>query len=542
MTELLLVVAVLLVFWLLSQLSQLNNRNKALEEKVQERNSTLAEKIRTIATLQKDNTKLKADLESANGEVRALAKYRQIVIAEAEAARIRAEANAVLEEAKKEASETRKASRELMTGKQQEAASTLQRAHDDADRLIQQAQDRAREIAGDAYEAQGKAKLYEDTVSAMRRKIEGYGDSWIIPTYSLLDELAEEFGYTDAGKELKLARERTRSLVEHGRAAVCDYVDPSRKKTAIQFVIDAFNGKVDSILSRGKADNHGKLAQEIRDAFTLVNVNGTAFRNAKISQEYLDSRLEELKWGATVRALKDREREEQRELREQIREEERARKEYEKAMRDAEKQEAAIKKAMEQMQKRIDAANEAQRAEYQTKLDELEAKLKEAEEKNQRALSMAQQTRVGHVYVISNIGSFGENVFKIGMTRRLEPKDRVRELGDASVPFQFDIHAMIYCEDAPTLEKELHRKFMLMQVNKVNPRKEFFRLGIKEIKAAVEAMNIDAHWTITAEALEYRESQRIEQQILENPTLEAEWERVQESVPLLSDEEDGEGA
>ena len=123
---------------------------------------------------------------------------------------------------------------------------------------------------------------------------------------------------------------------------------------------------------------------------------------------------------------------------------------------------------------------------------------------------MAQQTRSGHVYVISNIGSFGEDVYKIGMTRRLEPLDRVRELGDASVPFAFDVHAMIYSDDAPSLENHLHKVFNEKQVNKVNSRKEFFNVGIKDIKSTVANMNIDAHWTMFADAKEYRESLAIE--------------------------------
>ena len=120
---------------------------------------------------------------------------------------------------------------------------------------------------------------------------------------------------------------------------------------------------------------------------------------------------------------------------------------------------------------------------------------------------MAQQTRRGHVYIISNIGSFGENVYKIGLTRRLEPLDRVKELGDASVPFPFDVHAMIYSEDAPTLERELHQLFKHHEVNKVNTRKEFFNTSLTEIKEEVERQGYTCHWTIKANAEEYRESQ-----------------------------------
>lgn len=119
---------------------------------------------------------------------------------------------------------------------------------------------------------------------------------------------------------------------------------------------------------------------------------------------------------------------------------------------------------------------------------------------------MAELTKAGHVYVISDIGSFGEGVFKIGMTRRLEPMDRVRELGDASVPFPFDVHMMISCDDAPSLENALHREFHKHRVNKVNFRKEFFRIDIESIKQIVEANCGTVDYVADPEAFEYRES------------------------------------
>jgi hypothetical protein len=153
-----------------------------------------------------------------------------------------------------------------------------------------------------------------------------------------------------------------------------------------------------------------------------------------------------------------------------------------------------------------------ERTRFEAQLEELRGKLQEAEQQGKRALSMAQQTRQGHVYVISNIGSFGEDVFKIGLTRRLEPLDRVRELGDASVPFSFDVHAMIHSDDAPKLEKDLHKVFASNQLNKVNARKEFFRIPLSAIKGQVEeAFGVEeVHWTMKSEALEYRETLQIE--------------------------------
>ena len=448
--------------------------------------------------------------------------------AELKASELLENANKELQEVTEQTTVIKKENRQLI----QKAKEDAEKLRDDASRqssyILSEAEKKAKDIAGEAYEIANKAKHYEEVAKAMKNVIEGYGDEYLKPTFSLLDDLAEEFGYDEAGQKLKDARERTRLLIKNNDAASCDYVEHNRKETAINFVLDAFNGKVDTILSMIKKDNYGILEQKIRDAYSLVNNLGSAFRNARINPTYLDSRLDELKWGATVNELKLQEREEQRRIKEQIREEEKARREYEKAMRDAAKEEEMIRKAMEKAQQAILKANEEQKAKFEAQLAELQQKLVVAEEKNQKALSMAQQTKSGHVYIISNVGSFGENVYKIGMTRRLEPLDRVRELGDASVPFPFDVHAMIYSENAPALETELHHFFVQNQVNKVNPRKEFFRVPISDIRQEIDKRNIDVKWTMAAEAAEYRETLAIEKAISENQVSKDEWMRQQE--------------
>ncbi|HBP3699135.1 TPA: DUF4041 domain-containing protein [Escherichia coli] len=412
----------------------------------------------------------------------------------------------------KDARDARLKAKERLDNANSKANELISNANDNAVKIISDAEERAKEIAGSAYEAKEFAEKYEAVAKSMKNKIEGYGDEWIIPNRSVLDELAENYEFTDAGKELQKARELTKSLIKTNKAASCDYVEQNRRNTAINFVLDAFNGRVDSILSKVKHNNFGKLSQEIKDAFQLVNYNGSAFRSAKISDIYLQARLNELKWGVAVNEIMLEEKEEQRRIKEQLREEERARREYEKAIKEAEKEEKAIQQAINKATKELMLANEEQRLALEQKIAELQLKYEEAEAKNQRAISMAQQTRSGHVYIISNIGSFGEDVYKIGMTRRLEPLDRVRELGDASVPFSFDVHAMIYSDDAPSLENHLHKVFNEKQVNKINSRKEFFNVNIKEIKSVIEDMNINAQWTMFAEAKEYRESLAIEQE------------------------------
>jgi len=191
---------------------------------------------------------------------------------------------------------------------------------------------------------------------------------------------------------------------------------------------------------------------------------------------------------------------------EELREEEKAKREFEQAQKEAEKEEANYQKALDKARKEMELATGEKHDKLQAQIERLEQELKAAQEKKERALSMAQQTKRGHVYIISNIGSFGENVYKIGMTRRLEPTDRIRELGDASVPYLFDIHAMIYSDEARTLEYELHKAFTNKKVNMLNYRKEFFNVTLDEIEQQIKTIGIDAEFSRLPEAMEYRET------------------------------------
>ena len=158
------------------------------------------------------------------------------------------------------------------------------------------------------------------------------------------------------------------------------------------------------------------------------------------------------------------------------------------------------------MQAALDQALAEAQDRHSEEVDVLKARLAEAESK-QRALSMAQQTRAGNVYVISNVGAFGKDVFKIGMTRRLEPLDRIRELGDASVPFPFDVHMVISCHDAPALENAIHHALHKKRLNRVNPRKEYFRTDIDTIVHVIrEHRGCEVEYVADAEAMEYNQS------------------------------------
>lgn len=511
-------------------------------------------------------------------ENEALAQFRDIVDAKAEADRILTEArlgsaeatrtaNTALSEAQEgaarlkkqaeqscaeeisqarlEAKTLRSRAQTVLSDAQNKVESILRSAQQEAKEIIQKANKRGEEIAGKAFEAVQDAEHFERIAEAMKTLIDGYGDRYVISSRGLLDELAASYGFTNAGAELKNAIERSRMMVTNETAATCDYVERNRRETAIRFVVDAFNGKVDSILSKVKNDSVGTLEKGIRDAFTLVNYNGAAFRNARILDSYLESRLMELRWAVAVQEIKLREIEEQRQIKEQIREEGRAQREFQRAMRDASREEEALRKAMEKVQGQVERASAEQREKYEAQLAEMAERLRQAEERNQRALSMAQQTKIGHVYIISNVGSFGEEVYKIGLTRRLDPIDRVHELSNASVPFSFDVHAMIFSENAPELETALHRHFLTSQVNKVNLRKEFFRVPIATIREELEKLNINTRWIMTAAAKEYRETLALERTLQEDP--EKGYELLQQQIndipfTRISSEEEAEEA
>ena len=456
--------------------------------------------------LTKKNEYVGIELEDYKLKFESLKKYEPIRDIQKELDQITQQIKTIRENAEIEVKQLKGEARAQAKTIKEKAELTLEEAHNLANKIENAAKAKAEEIAGEAWEAKQNADQYSETVKAMRNIIKGYGDEYLIPNRSLLDDLAEEYDHKKAGQELAQVRSLIKSMIKNGEAAECDYVETHRKTTAIEFVLDAFNGKIDSIMSRVKHDNYGKLLQEISDAYRLVNHNGKAFRDARITQRYYDTIIEQLKHAVTTQELKKKDQEEQREIREAMREEEKVRREVEKALREAEKEEQLLAKAMKIAEEKLSKAADEERAKFEEELEEIKRQLAEAGERGQRAISMAQQTKRGHVYIISNIGSFGENVVKIGLTRRLEPLDRVKELGDASVPFSFDVHAMIHSEDAPKLEKELHDTFDKNRLNKVNYRKEFFTIPIHEIRKNIDQIGLETHWTMKAEAQEFRES------------------------------------
>ncbi len=335
-------------------------------------------------------------------------------------------------------------------------------------------------------------------------------DARAIAVRELIDENADLkkdiFGLDVANRKLKLDQELQKKSQEALNAKTDELGSKYMKET------------VKWIASSLRPDNYGACKQRLLDAIERCREIGCEITKA---QEF--SLLSELKADYERVVKASLEREEQARIRAQIREEQQRERDAQRELDQLDRERAAIQAALA---KALADAHD----QYSAEVEALKARLAYAEEQSRRAIAQAQLTKSGHVYVISNIGSFGSNVFKIGMTRRLEPLERIKELGDASVPFPFDIHMMISCDDAPALEHTIHRALVKHQINRVNPRKEFFRIDLDAIRQIVEEHHGVVEYRADAEALQYNQSLSISEE--DQEFIERVYDKVDEDHEL----------
>lgn len=306
--------------------------------------------------------------------------------------------------------------------------------------------------------------------------------------------------------ELERIREKAKEMVRNNTAVICktDWtVNGSISKgkkminDKIKMNLKSFNNGCDYIISSMKYSTYNSSLNKINKLFNDINRLSTT-NDIEITKDYLNLKVEELNLAFAYAELKEEEKEEQRRIREQMREE---------AKRQAELEEKrkTINKEQQHYENELKRALERNRdAELIRKLRE---RIAELENSKKDVDKLEATVKAGYVYIISNEGSFGENCYKIGTTRRLNPLDRVDELGNASVPFRFDVHALIFSEDCFELESKLHKIFDAKRVNKVNKRKEFFNVTLDEIVEVVNnQLGLNVEFTLEAIAREYRES------------------------------------
>lgn len=337
------------------------------------------------------------------------------------------------------------------------------------------------------------------------------------------EELLQSFGFykplydcvdsTAYRQLLDKVRDRQKGMVKERKALRVDGVfaiendkaaGKKISKNLEKLIIRAFNGECEATIDNVTFINldaiKARITKSYQDLNDLCQIVGIS-----ISQAYLNAKIEELHVCYEYQMKVKDEREEQRKIREQIREEAKVAKEIDEDRKKVEKEESHFKQEIADVTARMEAAAASERWQYEEKLKEYREKLAVVEKDKAEVAYREQSTRAGRVYIISNIGSFGDNVYKIGVTRRGDPQERIDELGDSSVPFDFDVHAMIFSDDAPSLEAALHKHFADRVINKVNSRKEFFRARLDEIEEVVRANhNKVVEFTKIAKAEDYR--------------------------------------
>lgn len=456
-----------------------------------------------------DVNKLKLEKERIIEENAALTKENESIVSENNA--LKNEFLTLKDEYEKIDRET-KALQELKAKADELTAAVQNKSNE-----LQQAQDFINSFTDKKQEA-------ENTINALQSKIDLYSrlDDFIgygfYDTPKYLYETSERFAI-----EIKKVREEQKNFIKGntvieltGGSSELSLSDSSViekiRQAQTKLIVKTFNIECDLLIEKVNPANFERTLNRITSLASELEKLSPDLRFG-FNSKYIQLKLEECKLLFQYKLKKKEEQEEQRLIKEQMREEEKARREYEAQLAQAEKEEKLYQDLLEKAQKELEKVTAEEKEQTLQKIQALEKELAEAKEKSERAKSMAEQTKRGHVYIISNIGSFGKDIYKIGMTRRLDPMDRVKELGDASVPFSFDVHAIIYTEDAPKLENELHKKFHQNRVNAINLKKEFFHVSLEDIRNEVEKLTgKTAEFTMTILAEEYYQTQRLHHQ------------------------------
>ncbi len=332
----------------------------------------------------------------------------------------------------------------------------------------------------------------EETITLKKQEIVSLDEEILVQEFGLY---SPKFDFSNAlGYKEKLSENRAKQKVLiKNKTAVTGNTDWTVNGNATKgkkmvtdtqkLLLRAFNSECDELVSKVKYTNFDASLNKIQKSASTISKLGTIM-NIAITPQYLSLKEDELHLAFEYQCKKQQEKEEAKAARAEQREQAKIQKELEEQRHKIEKEQThyqtAYEKLIAQLSKRPDDAD------LQKKKEDLEKQLSDIDMALTDIDYRQANMRAGYVYIVSNIGSFGENVYKIGMTRRLDPQERIDELGGASVPFKFDVHAMIFSDDAPALEAALHRAFEDKKVNIVNQRREFFNVTLDEIKDVVK--------------------------------------------------------
>lgn len=331
-------------------------------------------------------------------------------------------------------------------------------------------------------------------IKDLKKDIITFSDDILVQDFGLY-EPRYSFINADAYKaELTNIRNKQKAMIKDG-SAVSGSIDWQVNGSAAQgrkmikdmqkLLLRAFNSECDEIINKVKYNNYDTSVKKMERSFNAIAKLGITM-SISITSNYYDLKIQELQLALEYQIQKQREKEEKAELRAQQREEARLQKELKEQRKNIDKERKHYEQALSNINKQISSSSDENIEELNKKKEEIIQSLSDIDTKIKNIDYREANQKAGYVYVISNIGSFGEGIYKIGMTRRLNPQERVDELGDASVPFKFDVHAMIFSEDAPALEAKLHKAFENRKLNLVNQRREFFKVSLDEIKEVVK--------------------------------------------------------
>lgn len=366
------------------------------------------------------------------------------------------------------------------------------------------------------FEKEKELKNLNDEIVELRDEVLLQNFSLYKPQYDFVN--SEQYKY-----KLDNIREEQKNMIRQDKAVLgrTDWVvnnDARRGKKLVndtkKLLLRAFNSECEYVISKVRYNNFDTCLKRINKASETISKLGVVM-DISIDSKYYELKVQELRLALEYKQMKQREKEEQQELRARMREEARIQREIEEERKKVEKEKKHYVNALKEAQKQLfECTDTVQKTVLEEKLDEMQAQVAKID-KNLADIDYREANqRVGYVYVISNIGSFGENIYKTGMTRRLNPQERVDELGNASVPFNFDVHAMIFSKDAPALENALHHAFDDRKVNMVNKRREFFNVSLDEIEKVVkENFDGSVEFEKTALAEQYRESLKIKKEL-----------------------------
>lgn len=281
------------------------------------------------------------------------------------------------------------------------------------------------------------------------------------------------------------------------------------QKQLIKAAIRGFNGEADALLTKISVSNVDKKIVALKKAAEKLN-KMYARNQIEISDYYVNLKQQELYLAAEFEREKEREKELLREQREKEREDKKLQTEIANKRKQLKKERTHFENIISELRDKLSNAAGDELAQLKHQIADYENKLDEINHAEEDVDYREGHATAGYVYVISNIGSFGPDIYKIGVTRRLDPLERVNELGSASVPFKFDVHAMVFSEDAFGLEAKLHKKFEANKVNKVNGRKEYFHVSLQEIKNAISShTDVASEFTDVPEAFEFHQSEKM---------------------------------